>query len=55
MLYYRQRTVTRGVSRDAQEDIKAAFERQVARSSECVDHLVINFLKEKKSDIAAVF
>ncbi|XP_067945723.1 integrator complex subunit 10-like [Watersipora subatra] len=45
------RTVTRGVSRFAQEDFKAAFEKQILRSSECVQGLIVRFLIERRNEL----
>ncbi|XP_028967911.1 integrator complex subunit 10 [Galendromus occidentalis] len=40
----RSRTVTRGVNRGAKEDLRLAMEKQMARSEEDVDQIIVSFL-----------
>ena len=49
--FFRPRTVTRGVSKDAKEDFKTAFEKQVLSSTGCVQSLVIRFLTERREEV----
>ena len=45
---FRQRTVTRGINKGVKEDFKVAMEKQASRSDECVNKLIVSFLKEER-------
>ena len=48
---YRSRTVTRGVNKGAKEDFRAAMERQVGRTEECVESLLRSFFQEERETL----
>lgn len=49
MFYYSQRRIsTRGTDKGVKEDFKLAMKRQVARSVEPLDNLIIKFLTSER-------
>ena len=48
LLFFRSRTVTRGINKCAKEDLKAALEKQVSRSDESIEKLLRLFLVDEK-------
>lgn len=52
----RQRRIgTRGADKGAKEEIKQAIRRQVARSNENLDELLIKFITQERSQIIQTF
>eukprot|EP00057_Strongylocentrotus_purpuratus_P031651 XP_785236.4 PREDICTED: LOW QUALITY PROTEIN: integrator complex subunit 10 [Strongylocentrotus purpuratus] len=51
----RQRTVTRGVTRGGKEDFRAGMERQVMRSNDNVEAVIMKFLMEERDSIKLTF
>lgn len=51
----RQRRIgTRGADKGAKEEIKQAIRRQIARSNESVDELLVKFITQERSQILQV-
>nr|XP_054751976.1 integrator complex subunit 10-like [Lytechinus pictus] len=51
----RQRTVTRGITRGGTEDFRAAMERQVMRSNDNIEAVIMKFLMEERDSIKLTF
>ena len=51
VVFFRQRTVTRGVNRNVKEDFRVSLEKQVARSNEKVDDVIREFLQTEREAI----
>lgn len=47
----KQRAVTRGVNKGAKEDLKSAMERQMSRSDENLNQLLVQFFKQERDII----
>ena len=47
--------MTRGVTRGGKEDFRAAMERQVMRSSDNIEGVVIKFVTEERDSIKLTF